>query len=274
MSHDLAARPGFVATELTFEVTRPATVVLQVAVAGDPASVEERLEIRAGATSLVPTVVEAPVGGRQHLVRADVGVLTVRYDAVIPQAAARSGGVSTAERIEALRPSRYCPSDRVLGLAARFADLEPVTDRVRAMCDHVADRTVYTVGASGPSTDGVDTLLSGAGVCRDYAHAMITLCRAVGVPARYAAVYAPGLSPMDLHAVVEVEIDGSWTVWDPTRLAPRPSLVRISTGRDAADTAFATVLDGQVELRAMSVTAVAPGDLPTDEHAQVLRSTF
>ena len=85
------------------------------------------------------------------------------------------------------------------------------------------------------------------------------------LPARVSGVYAPGLSPMDLHAVVEVDIDGCWQVWDATRLAPRPSLVRIATGRDAADTAFATVLSGRAELTRLNVTAVAGGQLPMDD---------
>ncbi|WP_407819008.1 transglutaminase-like domain-containing protein, partial [Staphylococcus aureus] len=84
----------------------------------------------------------------------------------------------------------------------------------------------------------VDTLLAGAGVCRDYSHLTISLLRAVGIPARLVAVYAPGCDPMDFHAVVEANIDHVWRVVDATQLAPRSNLVRISTGRDAADTAF------------------------------------
>lgn len=138
------------------------------------------------------------------------------------------------------------------------------------MCDHVAGRTAYTAGSSGPTTDAVETLLSGTGVCRDYAHAVAMLCRAAGVPARVVSVYAPGLSPMDMHAVVEAEVDGVWTVWDATRLAPRPTLVRIATGRDAADTAWATVVDGRADLRTFAVTATAPGDLPPDDHGRLV----
>jgi hypothetical protein len=80
-------------------------------------------------------------------------------------------------------------------------------------------------------------------------------------------VYAPGLSPMDFHLVVETAIDGHWRVWDATRLAPRQSLIRIATGRDAADTALATTLSGALTVTGMQITAVAPGDLPTDDHA-------
>jgi len=106
----------------------------------------------------------------------------------------------------------------------------------------VFERFAYSAGSSGPLDSAIDTLLSGSGVCRDFAHLTITLCRALGVPARLASVYAPGLSPMDFHAVVEIMTSEGWQVLDPTRLAPRSALVRIATGRDATDTAFATML--------------------------------
>ena len=125
---------------------------------------------------------------------------------------------------------------------------------------------MYQAGSSTGTTDAADTLLSGAGVCRDYAHLTATLCRALGIPARVAAVYAPGLSPMDFHLVTETAVDGRWRVWDATRLAPRPTLLRISTGRDAADTAFATTLSGWLMVTDMQILAVAPGDLPADDH--------
>lgn len=256
-----------VSVEMAFDVRKAATVVLQVAVAADPATLEERLEIHGPDGALAVDVLPAAVGGRQHVVRAPAGQLTVRYSATVPGTDVSPRPVTMAERVEALRPSRYCPSDRVLGLAAaQFGNVGSPADTVRAICDYVSRATAYTAGSSGPSTDAVDTLLSGQGVCRDYAHAVATLCRAAEVPARVAAVYAPGLSPMDLHAVVEAEVDGAWHVWDATGLAPRSSLVRIATGRDAADTAFATVIGGVAPLQRLEVTAVAAGDLPRDDH--------
>jgi transglutaminase-like putative cysteine protease len=96
---------------------------------------------------------------------------------------------------------------------------------------------------------------------------MAALCRAVNIPARVASVYAPGLSPMDFHLVVETAAGDSWQVWDATGLAPRPGLIRIATGRDAADVAFATVVEGTAEMTEMWITAVVDGDLPVDDHA-------
>jgi transglutaminase-like putative cysteine protease len=101
-------------------------------------------------------------------------------------------------------------------------------------------------------------------VCRDYAHLVIALLRAVNVPARMAAVYAPGCDPMDFHAVAEAYVDGEWRVVDATCLAPRQSMVRIATGRDAADTAFLDNHAGSINLRAMTVTAYVDGELPID----------
>jgi transglutaminase-like putative cysteine protease len=83
----------------------------------------------------------------------------------------------------------------------------------------VHGRLAYTGGSSGPTDDAVDTLLLGAGVCRDYAHLTLSLLRARDIPARLAAVYAPGLSPMDYHAVVEARVDGAWRLVIPAALS-------------------------------------------------------
>jgi len=102
----------------------------------------------------------------------------------------------------------------------------------------VGTRIAYVTGSSLPTDGAVRTLLSRRGVCRDFAHLVVAFLRALDVPARVVGVYAPGLSPMDFHAVAEAAIDGVWHVVDATTLAPRQSLVRIATGRDAADIAF------------------------------------
>jgi transglutaminase-like putative cysteine protease len=143
-------------------------------------------------------------------------------------------------------------------------------DRVRAICDYVWRHVQYDVHTGGPGTDAVDTLLAGRGVCRDFAHLVAALCRAVDIPARIAAVYAPGLSPMDFHVVVETVIGGQWYAWDATRRAPRSALVRIATGRDAADVAFSTVVSGRAELSSLEITATTPDDLPGDDHQRTV----
>jgi transglutaminase-like putative cysteine protease len=176
-----------------------------------------------------------------------------------------------AESLLGVRPSRYCPSD----LLEAFAEAElglpsDPADRGRIVGDWVHGRLRYELGSSGPLDTAVETLLAGRGVCRDFAHLTVALCRTVGVPARLASVYAPGLSPMDFHAVAEVAAGDRWEVVDATRLAPRQSLVRIATGRDAADTAFSTTIGGSAELLAYSVTAFVHDDFPVDDHRSAI----
>ena len=98
---------------------------------------------------------------------------------------------------------------------------------------------------------------------------MLSLLRARDVPARLAAVYAPGLDPMDFHAVVEAWVGGAWRLVDATGLAPRESMLRIATGRDAADTAFMSTHCGTLTLTEMMVTATVD-DLPTEDPATVV----
>jgi transglutaminase-like putative cysteine protease len=249
-----------VGATLVFDVTEPAEIVLQIA-AADP--VTEKLTLESGGRTL--DAVELP--GRQHYVRAPEGRLTVTYSAEVAGAGPAQADVTELDRIIALRPSRYCPADRMTGFAGTvFGGLPDAAATVRAIRDWVHDHLSYEPGSSGPSTDAADTLLDGRGVCRDYAHLVATLCRAMNVPARVAAVYAPGLSPMDFHLVVEAAPAGRWQVWDATGLAPRQSLLRIATGRDAADTALATTLSGLLTMPELLITAVAGGDLPMDDH--------
>ncbi|HUR72741.1 MAG TPA: transglutaminase family protein [Sporichthya sp.] len=256
-----------VASKLTFEATSPVSIVLQVAVARRKgAGVQERLEVVNNGVPLPTEELPSAAEGRQHLFHAQSGSIAVTYDATVSLSAAEPAPVTTLERVEALRPSRYCPSDRMAGFAQGHFDQPDAATRVRAICDYVWRYTDYVFGTSGPTTDAADTLESGQGVCRDFAHLVATLCRAALVPARVAAVYAPGLAAMDLHVVVETEIDGFWQVWDATRLAPRQTLVRIATGRDAADIAFATVLSGEAQLTELNTMAIADGDLPFDDH--------
>lgn len=147
-----------------------------------------------------------------------------------------------AEVLTYMNPSRYCESD-LLGRFAfeEFGNIERGFTRVQAICDWVYEHLDYTPGSTNATTTAADVLLQRTGVCRDYAHLTITLCRGVGIPARYVSGYAVDLQPPDYHGFVEAFLDGQWYLFDPTRLASTIGLVRIGIGRDAADVAFSTV---------------------------------
>lgn len=206
-------------------------------------------------------------GTRLHVLDAPEGLVRVRYEARV--ALGVEPGQERVSETDALRyvlPSRYCPSDRVEGYAAaEFGDLQGDASRALGVASWAHRRLTYSPGSTSVSDDALVPLHTGQGVCRDYAHLVVTMCRALGMPARYVSVYAPGLSPMDAHAVVEVAVDGVWRLVDATRLAPRPSMVRIGTGRDAADVAIITGLGGRSGAPWFTVTATSDPDLPEDD---------
>jgi len=141
-----------------------------------------------------------------------------------------------------LNPSRYCESDLLSRFAfEEFGHLYRGYSRVQAICNWVFDHLDYAPGSTSGTTTAADVLLQRTGVCRDYAHLAITLCRGVGIPARYVAGYAVNLQPPDFHGFMEAFLDGQWYLFDPTRLSLISGLVRIGVGRDAADVSFATI---------------------------------
>lgn len=203
---------------------------------------------------------------RLHTLDAGPGRLVLRYRAEV-DGRAEPAAVTPLDAIVYARPSRYCPSDALTPTAReRFTGLSG-HDLLRAVRDWVNGRTAYVSGSSSPTDGAMDTLISRQGVCRDFAHLVIALLRALDVPARLVAVYAPGLAPMDFHAVVEAAVDGRWFVLDATGLAPRRSMLRIATGRDAADTAFLTNTLADLELTRLEVTATVD-ELPTEDPAE------
>jgi transglutaminase-like putative cysteine protease len=145
-----------------------------------------------------------------------------------------------------LYPSRYCQSDRLHKLAvSEFGHLWQGYSRVQAICDWVHQRIKFQPNTSSSTTTAEDTLIERVGVCRDFAHLMIALCRAVNIPARFATGIDFGadlaLGPPDFHAYVEVFLGGRWCIFDPSGTAIPQGFIRIATGRDAADAAFATI---------------------------------
>ncbi|HEX3461829.1 MAG TPA: transglutaminase family protein [Acidimicrobiales bacterium] len=275
----VAGATRVVSCDLAFRVAEPTEVVVQVVASSSAGRVEDaRFEVLTNGgppSSLVE--LSNPAGETLHVIRSDPGTLTVSYRARIgsspeesPRPAGEEAGVAYQRQVY-LRPSRYCPSDHLVGFAvAEFGAGPDVGSRVAAIAEWIRQRVGYVPGSSTVHDSAEDTLLTGMGTCRDFAHLGVALCRATGVPARFAAVYAPGLSPMDFHAVFEAFQDGRWWVYDATGLAPRSSLVRIATGRDAADTAFAAVTTGIADLDQVEVTATADPVLPTDDPSELV----
>jgi transglutaminase-like putative cysteine protease len=152
------------------------------------------------------------------------------------------------EAVQYLMDSRYCPAERFQPFVeAEFGSLHGGA-RVLAMRDWIAGNFSYVPGCSTPLTTALESFVERRGVCRDYAHVMVTLARASGIPARYASVYAPGVEPQDFHAVAEVFLadptvpgGGAWHIVDATLMADPADTVKIGVGRDAADVSFMTV---------------------------------
>ena len=258
-----------VSTHLDLGLNGPTKLVFSIAVAkGVPLS-RELLAITADGQPVTPTELIDVTGNRLHVLQASAGPITLDYEAVVDGQAA-AAPVDEFDLITYLRPSRYCESD-TLGPTA-VSEFGGLTDQklLAAVSEWVAGKLTYAPGSSLPTDGAVRTLLGRQGVCRDFGHLCIALLRALNVPARLAAVFAPGLSPMEYHAVCEAYVDGAWYVVDATRLAPRQSLVRVSTGRDAADTAFLTNFGGAVTLDGMQVTAVVD-DFGTDDGSELIQ---
>lgn len=260
----MSGHPRTVSAHLEAWASNPSTIVLAIAVASQHQSIAERLDVTLAGALLPVREVTGEHGGRLHVF--DVpgpGGITVDYEATVADAAPAPRAVEL-DRIRHLRPSRYCESDILEPFArANFGSLNR-RDAVAAVRQWVHTEIGYVSGASKPTDGAVSTLLARQGVCRDFAHLTTALLRGIDVPARVASVYAPGLSPMDFHAVTEVLIDDDWYVIDSTGLAPRSALVRIATGADAADIAFFTNIGGRVDFSSMSVMAVADDGLPDD----------
>ncbi len=248
---------------IALTVRQAGDVAMCVAVA--PAHEPGDLSVQAADGTPVPTRVVLTDGGWTHIADLPAKDVEVTYRAEVDLDAAEAATVSDTDELVYRRPSRYCPSDLLAGLAAdQFGHLAS-RDAVLAIEAWLNASLAYVPGSTDAVDDALHPLLARTGVCRDYAHLGVAMCRALGIPARYSSAYAPGLSPMDFHAVFEAALDGRWWVFDGTRLAPRASLVRIATGRDAADTAVLTPLGARTGTMSTELTVTTSGDLPQDD---------
>lgn len=265
-------RTRSVSCQVELDVAEEAELVWAVAVANGPTLASEELSVTVDGNAVDLDEVSVDDGGRLHVCTAPPGRLRLSYAAEVT-GTAEPATVDPVDDIVYRRPSRYAESDELGPTAwSEFSRLED-KDLLDAVSSWVGTQLFYVSGSSRHTDGATQTLLARQGVCRDFAHLVIAMLRARNVPARLVAVYAPGLRPMDFHAVVEAAIDGRWRVVDATTLAPRQTLVRIATGRDASDTAFLTVQSGRADLRTMSVNATATPDLPQDDLTSLVSLT-
>jgi transglutaminase-like putative cysteine protease len=247
--------------ELNYEITEPGCdFIFSIHAAQTPHQivVSESLAI---SQPLQRNLYTDPVTHTRFLrLKAFGGPLKVRYEATVDlnhfsAPPDQIGEVAVADLpgpvLPYIYPSRYCQSDRLHRLAVKeFGALWQGYSRVQAICDWVTNRVTFQSNTSTGNTSAADTLVEEVGVCRDFAHLMIALCRAVNIPARFATGIDfgadPALGPTDFHAYVEVYLGDRWYLFDPSGVAIPMGLVRFGTGRDAADAAFATLFGGVV----------------------------
>ncbi|MDB5928353.1 MAG: transglutaminase domain protein [Polaromonas sp.] len=169
-----------------------------------------------------------------------------------------------SEVLQYLLQSRYCPSDKMLYQALDIiGDAPPGYAQVEKIRAWVHDNIEYRYGVSEATTDALETLAHGAGVCRDFTHVCIGLCRSLQIPARMVAGYLHGLDPMDLHAWFEAFVGGRWHTFDATQDAPRGGRIVLAYGHDAADVAFISDYGFQpLQMNDMRVEVSAPDEDP------------
>jgi transglutaminase-like putative cysteine protease len=258
-----------VSSRIVLDVTEPADLIFAIAVSDQYYRGREDFTATLDGAPVTYRVVPDAHGTRLHRLSSGVGRLEVTYTASIVGEASPASATET-DLIVYTRPSRYAESDSLGPTAnAEFAGITDAAELLHSVSSWVGTRLFYVSGSSLPTDGAVRTLLARQGVCRDYAHLCVALLRGLGIPARHVAVYAPGLYPMDFHAVAEAHIDGAWRVVDATTLAPRQTLLRIATGRDAADAAFLTVASGRADLLELEVSAIADV-LPNDDITQLV----
>lgn len=235
-------------------------LVLEVAQMPDQRLIEDRLTVST-ATALTPVTGQQGLGRR--IWTAGDGAFNVRYHAVVdvtrmPAELDSLKAVPLRELpgrvIHYLWPSRYCHSEEIKEFANReFGHLRGGA-AVRAMADWVRANISYCSGCSDWTTTALDTFKQRQGICRDFAHVMLSFARSLDIPARMVSGYAWNLTPPDFHAVIEVYLQGGWYLVDATGLAPTEGFVRIGVGRDAVDVSFMTVFNGNAQMRRQAIT--------------------
>lgn len=253
-----------VGCNLSYTVTQPSSFLFNIAAARTLQQTigEENLQVNPAV--YFETFTLGTEGLQIYRLVAEPGELQLQYHAQVelyPDNDETNGIVETDflhlpyAVLPYLNPSRYCESDRLTHFATRlFGNTPHGYARVTQICDWINGNLDYQAGSSGESTSACDVLIQRVGVCRDYAHLAIALCRALCIPARYISGYAVGLEPPDFHGFFEAYLGSRWYLFDATRMAPVSGFVRIGTGRDASDASFATII-GAATMTTMAVWA-------------------
>ena len=253
-----------VSSQVSYTVTGPSTLILNVhALRSSAQMINEESFVLEPKVKCEEFVLDQ---GQNRFVRIETGTakeLKVTYRAAVDTQVSlismdklMAMTVAKLDRnvIPFIYPSRYCQSDKLGRLAySKFGNIKHPFQKVTAITNWIHDNVEYLRGSTNWQTSAYDTVTERAGVCRDFAHLGIALCRALNIPARYFAGYAHQLNPPDFHACFEAYIGGCWLVFDPTRLVPLNGLVRIANGRDAADAAVATIF-GPARSQAVEVS--------------------
>jgi len=204
-------------------------------------------------------------GNRVFRLEAPTGPLSVVYRATIDvnrpsmpaEVRADNPGRLPLSILTYVLPSRYCESDRFSQIAwDLFGKIPERAEQVREICRWVDANLAYTPGATDSRTSAWDVWQMKKGVCRDYTHLAIALCRALSIPARYVGGYALGLEPMDFHACFEAYLGGQWYIFDPTDGIAPDRIAIIARGRDAANAPLTTIF-GKVNAHPVKVTCEA-----------------
>lgn len=240
-------------SELEYQVNAPTTFIFSVQAMRTPSQqlLQEKLVINPDLATEEIFGADGQSRFLRVMAKADSHLL-LRYDATVDidyntihqqrLASTVPVGKLEAEVMPYLFPSRYCQSDKLQKLASKeFGHIETAYGKVAAISEWIYDNVEYISGATNSSTSAFDTLTERVGVCRDFAHLGIALCRALSIPARYFTGYAYNLQPPDFHACFEAYIGGEWMFFDPTKLVPINGLVKIANGRDAADASVASI---------------------------------
>jgi transglutaminase-like putative cysteine protease len=220
-----------VSAELGYEVKAPSTLILNVHAlrTAHQTIVDEKLSI----DPYIKAEELPAVNGENRFVRLDItdtGTVNIKYEATVDNYYEikdyrdfQEVPVSKFDPavLTYLNPSRYCQSDKLYRLANNtFGQIDNTYRQVVAITDWIHKNVEYLSGFSNSETSAYDTVTQQAGVCRDFAHLGIALCRALTIPARYFTGYAYKLVPADFHACFEAYIGGDWILFDATKLAP------------------------------------------------------